>query len=145
MLALLICCVKIIYVSDRDGRRLRRNAGREESPGSAGQGCRITSGGGDPRESATENNRRASGKGEKAGQEPTGLAVTSGVNVNPIRSKTKKGGNCLGKVPERRLPAVSRKVGRLRPQATAVLERWPFHTEPGLLVTHAFLFLFLLV
>lgn len=30
----------------------------EESPGFKGQGCQITSGGGDSRESATENNRR---------------------------------------------------------------------------------------
>ena len=29
-------------------------------------GCRITSGGGDSKESATENNRHESGKGEKA-------------------------------------------------------------------------------
>ena len=27
----------------------------EESPGSTGSGCRVTPGGGDPRESATEN------------------------------------------------------------------------------------------
>ena len=38
----------------------------EESPGFIGQGCRITSGGGDSKESATENNRHESGKGEKA-------------------------------------------------------------------------------
>ena len=47
-----------------DGRR--REA--EESPGSTETRCRITSGGGDPRESATENNTaydaKAGGKGE---------------------------------------------------------------------------------
>ena len=36
--------------------------GHEESPGTAGQGCRLTAGGGDSRESATERNRRPSGR-----------------------------------------------------------------------------------
>ena len=36
--------------------RLERAAG-EESPGSTGLGCRVTPGGGNPRESATETNR----------------------------------------------------------------------------------------
>ena len=36
--------------------------GHEESPGTAGQGCRLTAGGGDSRESATEINRRPSGR-----------------------------------------------------------------------------------
>ena len=36
--------------------------GNEESPGTAGQGCRLTAGGGDSRESATEINRRPSGR-----------------------------------------------------------------------------------
>lgn len=48
----------------------------EESPGSTGQGCLITSGEGDFKDSATENNRRASGKDEKARQELTGTVVT---------------------------------------------------------------------
>ncbi len=38
---------------------------REESPGSIGQGCQITSGEGDFRESATEIYRHLCGKGEK--------------------------------------------------------------------------------
>ena len=46
-----------VLIYDQDG---------EESPSSAGQGCLITSGEGDFRESATEIYRRASGKGEKA-------------------------------------------------------------------------------
>ena len=50
--------------------RFERTAG-EESPGSTGLGCRVTPGGGNPRESATETNRHAEaywqmrGKGEK--------------------------------------------------------------------------------
>lgn len=43
-------------ISRPDGRfRNGRKAAGEESPGSNDMRCRITSGGGDPRESATEN------------------------------------------------------------------------------------------
>jgi len=60
-------------VSRPDGRSgKRRKAAGEESPGSLDMRCRITSGGGDPRESATENEPPAfaaqaaqTGKGEK--------------------------------------------------------------------------------
>jgi hypothetical protein len=39
----------------------------EESPSSTGQGCRVTPGGGDSKESATEKNRMLTAcKGEKA-------------------------------------------------------------------------------
>jgi len=38
---------------------------REESPGSIGMRCQITSGGENPRESATENRPPNQGKGEK--------------------------------------------------------------------------------
>ncbi len=45
-----------VGVSRPDGRsRKRRKAAGEESPGSIDMRCRITSGGGNPRESATEN------------------------------------------------------------------------------------------
>ena len=65
----------------------------EESPGSAGRGCRITSGAGNCRESATETYRRNSTavarlkwrvKSSPAVQRCTG-------RVNPTRSKTKTG------------------------------------------------------
>ena len=60
-------------VSRPDGRSCYgRKAAGEESPGSIDIRCRITSGGGDPRESATENEPPAfapsglwRGKGEK--------------------------------------------------------------------------------
>ena len=60
-------------VSRPDGRSGRdRKVAGEESPGSIDIRCRITSGGGDPRESATENEPPAfaakaasAGKGEK--------------------------------------------------------------------------------
>ena len=35
----------------------------EESPGSTGSGCRVTPGGGNPRESATENKPPEAGNG----------------------------------------------------------------------------------
>jgi hypothetical protein len=46
------------------------SAGREESPGSLEARCRITSGGGDPRDSATESKppsyaKASEGKGER--------------------------------------------------------------------------------
>ena len=57
-------------VSRPDGRSGNgRKAAGEESPGSIDMRCRITSGGGDPRDSATENEplppEREASKGEK--------------------------------------------------------------------------------
>jgi len=49
----------VTFVSRPDGRR----DPAEESPGSTETRCRITSGGGDPRESATES-KPPQGKGE---------------------------------------------------------------------------------
>jgi len=56
----------------------------EESPGSTGIRCRLTAGGGDPRDSATENKPPdapgqpcAEGKGETGRQERTALPVTA--------------------------------------------------------------------
>ena len=45
----------ILSVGRTAAPRKRRKAAGEESPGSMDMRCRITSGGGDPRESATEN------------------------------------------------------------------------------------------
>jgi len=47
----------------------------EESPGSTETRCRITSGGGNPRESATEN-KPPQGKGETVRQERTARMAT---------------------------------------------------------------------
>jgi len=71
-------------VSRPDGRsRKRRKAAGEESPGSIDIRCRITSGGGNPRESATENEPPGEapkgakrGKGEKVRQERTASPAT---------------------------------------------------------------------
>src|SRR5712672_216777 len=54
-------------VSRPDGRsRYGRKAAGEESPGSIDIRCRITSGGGDPRDSATENEPLPTRKGGAA-------------------------------------------------------------------------------
>ena len=44
-------------LSKRDGLRANEIFLREESPGSIEQGCRLTAGGGDSKDSATENKR----------------------------------------------------------------------------------------
>ena len=63
----------------------------EESPGSTRQRCRVTPGGGNPRESATENRPpraareigTAAGKGETVGQEPTAGRATGPARQAP--------------------------------------------------------------
>src|SRR5665213_1237888 len=68
----------------------------EESPGSTGIRCRPTAGGGDPRESATENKppthfrvrlqrcaRRSAGKGETVRQERTAPLATGAAGQTP--------------------------------------------------------------
>ena len=52
----------IIFLSKRDGLRANEIFLREESPGSIEQGCRLTAGGGDSKDSATENKRFPLGK-----------------------------------------------------------------------------------
>ncbi|KXV64746.1 hypothetical protein AD950_06810 [Gluconobacter oxydans] len=78
-----------------------RIAYREESPGSMGRRYRLIAGGGDPRDSATENRPPAglylmrsfaeehvAGKGETVRQERTASPATAMVMVNPTGSKT---------------------------------------------------------
>jgi hypothetical protein len=84
-----------------------RQAG-EESPGSMDMRCRITSGGGDPRDSATENRpprapflpspvwgrvrRGHHGKGETVRQERTALAATQAARQTPPGAKPNRDG-----------------------------------------------------
>ena len=56
--------------------RGRRETVHEESPSVLETGCRRNPGGGDFKESATENYRHASGKVEKARQELTAFVAT---------------------------------------------------------------------
>ena len=53
------------YAGQSDGCRCRKTAG-EESPGFIGQGCRLTAGGGNSKDSATEIYRHFCGKGGMA-------------------------------------------------------------------------------
>ena len=48
-----------------DKRLIALNYFKEESPGSTKKRCQLITGGGDPRESATENKPPQQGKGEK--------------------------------------------------------------------------------
>ena len=94
-----------------DGRtaaaRLRRLV--EESPGSTGIRCRLTAGGGDPRESATENKPPAleetpAGKGETVRQERTAPPATGAAGQTPPGARPNRGGRRSewGKIPCRR-------------------------------------------
>src|SRR5581483_9950832 len=75
----------------------RQSAGRplpsgEESPGSMETRCRITSGGGDPRESATENKPpRLRGKGETVRQERTARTATPAARQAPPGARPNRG------------------------------------------------------
>ena len=48
-----------------DKRLIALNDFKEESPGSTKKRCQLITGGGDPRDSATENKPPQQGKGEK--------------------------------------------------------------------------------
>ncbi len=78
--------------------------GLEESPGSIGPRCRLTAGGGDPRESATESKPpgfggralaarpRAPGKGERVRQERTAPPATGAARQTPPGARPNRGG-----------------------------------------------------
>jgi hypothetical protein len=96
--------------------------------------CRITSGGGDPRESATENKPPsalpgACGKGETVRQERTALTATPAARQTPPGAKPHRDG--VERLPRKRQrfqdrcldPAV--RVGCLKRRATGAPEEWP--------------------
>jgi hypothetical protein len=115
----------------------------EESPGSTGIRCRLTAGGGDPRESATENKPPA--------QEPQGVPRArakrcgksaprpwqQGRQGKPHREQDRIGAAVPQGTEVFRLAA---RVGRVRRAARRVPEEWPsripgrpgMRTEPGL-------------
>ena len=108
--------------------------GAEESPGSTGIRCRITAGGGDPRESATENKppvqvaaTRPAGKGETVRQERTAPLATGAAGQTPPGARPNRGGrgarNGAGAFPPRR-PGWSREARRkARPRGMVVPHR----------------------
>jgi hypothetical protein len=80
-----------------DGRSSSGNRRREESPGSTETRCRVTPGGGNPRESATENKppARASapaGKGETVRQERTAVPATGTARQAPPGARPNRDG-----------------------------------------------------
>ena len=121
----------------------------EESPGSTGIRCRPTAGGGDLRESATENKppahpkvrlqrfaRRSAGKGETVRQERTAPLATGAAGQTPPGARPNRGGRRRGMRshlvprPQRRSRLVVR-VGRVRRAARRVPEEWSSRVDRG--------------
>jgi hypothetical protein len=118
----------------RPGGRCRRQVA-EESPGSTGMRCRLTAGGGDPRESATENIPPVrplgpAGKGEMVRQERTAPPVTGVAGQTPPGARPNRGGRRRGTKPHflpwpRRHSRLAARVGRARRAVRRVPEEWP--------------------
>jgi hypothetical protein len=134
--------------------------GREESPGSTEARCRVTPGGGDPRESATETYRRARRPAffrplAEPGEIGTAWAARvkwCGKSAPRRRQRRRQGkphreqdrigaaGGISGEIPGHARQGHSRpaaRVGRARRAARRVPEEWPSRlvkgrTEPGL-------------
>src|SRR5215472_13463794 len=113
-------------VSRPDGRSgKRRKAAGEESPGSTGKRCRITSGGGNPRESATEN--------ETASGSPGARVKRCGKSAPRLRQRRRHGkphreqdriGAARGDPPGS-CPDPAARVGCTRRRAIGVAEEGP--------------------
>ena len=122
-----------------DGRPCRE-AG-EESPGSTGIRCRLTAGGGDPRDSATENKPPAQGplgtpraRAKRCGKSAPRL-WQQGRQGKPHREQDRIGTAVPARVQRHSRLAV--RVGRERRVARRVAEEWSSRatsarTEPGL-------------
>src|SRR5207253_9972186 len=86
------------FVSRPDGRPgKRRKVAGEESPGSMDIRCRIMSGGGDRRETATENRPPAhasaqAGEGETVRQQRPACPATGAARQTPPAAKPNRGG-----------------------------------------------------
>ena len=106
----------------------------EESPGSTEARCRLTAGGGDPRESATENRppapavpqgATAAGKGETVRQERTAPLVTGAAGQTPPGARPNRGGRHGAKALMQGCFSPVARVGRVRRAAMRVPEEWP--------------------
>jgi hypothetical protein len=111
-----------------DGRRFRA----EESPGSIRMRRRITSGGGDPRESATESkppdagrSGPSEGKGERVRQERTAPAATSAARQAPPGAKPNRSDARRLRAARGLFVGPVARVGCSRRSATGVPEEWP--------------------
>jgi len=126
--------------SRRPGGRCHREAA-EESPGSTGIRCRLTAGGGDPRDSATENKPPAQGpRGtRRARAKRCGKSAPrpwqQGRQGKPHREQDRIGTAVSARAQGHFRLAV--RVGRVRRAARRVPEEWSSRangarTEPGL-------------
>ena len=70
-----------------DKRLIALNYFKEESPGSTKTQCQLMAGGGNPRDSATENKPPNQGKGETAREELTGFLVTKNAWQTPLGAR----------------------------------------------------------
>ena len=106
----------------------------EESPGSTEMRCRLTAGGGDPRDSATENKppvqgpQFPAGKGETVRQERTAPLATGAAGQTPPGARPNRGGRRAnpaqaGRVPQGHFRPAAR-VGRVRRAVRRVPEEW---------------------
>jgi hypothetical protein len=128
------------------GRPLQAGLPRraEESPGSTGIRCRPTAGGGDPRESATENKPPThpglvpgpAGKGETVRQERTAPLATGAAGQTPPGARPNRGGRRHGTKPHfapwpQRRSRLAVRVGRVRRAARRVPEEWSSRAAQG--------------
>ncbi len=124
-------------VSRLDGRSgKRRKVAGEESPGSMDIRCRITSGGGDPRESATENRppralpraAAAAARVKRCGKSAPRLPATQTAWQTPPGARPNRDGaeriRREADAPDR-CPDPAVRVGCSRRRATGVPEEWP--------------------
>ena len=132
-----------------DGRCHARKGVVEESPGSTGMRCRLTAGGGDPRESATEN-KPPTEVGRRSGSWVR--VKRCGKSAPPRRQRRGQGKphreqDRIGAAGEMACASMAwtrghsrpvARVGRVRHAARRVPEEWPsktaraVRTEPGL-------------
>ncbi len=121
-----------------DGCTRAGNRAGEESPGSTETRCRITSGGGDPRESATENRPPAwlarTARVKRWGKSPPREPATEAARQTPPGARPNRGDT---RVTGSGVSASSPGSVRARRSVTGVPEEWAIHrfrarTEPGL-------------
>jgi hypothetical protein len=126
-------------VSRPDGHsRWRRKAAGEESPGSIDIRCRITSGGGNPRESATENEPLPRPQGGSARVKRCGKSAPRVRRRNrhgkPHREQDRIGTADAGSSRKRQRPRsdvrLAVRVGCSRSRASAIPEEWPSRIVP---------------
>ena len=107
-------CAYLRRASRPDGRRVSA----EESPGSTEKRRRITSGGGDPRESATESRPPSGapgGKGERVRQERTASMATWAAWQAPPGARPNRGDKGSSRIFSGSSPGLVARGGRKRP------------------------------